>query len=79
MADPRLDTVVAVLREAGVQTNFDDTDTLAGKIVAALDREHGAPTEAGEAEAGEAGETTAPAEGAPSTTSPATETTTPAP
>lgn len=43
MADPRLATVTEVLREAGVQTNLDDTDTLATKIVNALDREHGAP------------------------------------
>lgn len=45
MSDPRINTVLDVLRESGVTTNLDDTDTLATKIVNALDREHGAPTE----------------------------------
>jgi Arc/MetJ family transcription regulator len=48
MSDPRVETVAAVLREAGVQTNLDDTDTLATKLVNALDREHGAPATAGD-------------------------------
>lgn len=56
MADPRIETVLVVLREAGAQTNLDDTDTLATKIVNALDREHGAPdTETGTTAEGDAG------------------------
>lgn len=52
MSDPRYDTVAEVLRENGVQANLADTDTLAARIVNALDREHGAP-EAGDEPTGE--------------------------
>jgi hypothetical protein len=51
MSDPRTETVLTVLREAGVQTNLDDTDTLATKILNALDREHGTTDDEAEAEA----------------------------
>lgn len=45
MSDPRIATVLEVLRANGVQTNEHDTDTLATMVVNALDREHGSASE----------------------------------
>lgn len=77
--DVRITTVENVLREAGVLTANDDQNTLATKIVNALDREHGErdddTDDENPSELGDGGDATAP----PAEATPAAESPTPAP